>query len=198
MKSLPPWLIVVIGGLVAGGFATMGYACLTLGVSALDGITAGTGLLTLGALLAYVYYTYWLDAEAWMPSASHALQQIPELPSHILFIATNSCKRALRCWCKLNATVLGQKVELGGFYSAQSPMDLQPFGSIKGHFSIKDVLAKANQRVEGMRTSRGGNDRLRLDIEFWYHPINLESWTVHNPRERHYFEFSIDKMVVDV
>jgi len=105
-------------------------------------------VLTLAAVLVYVYYTYLLAKDAWTLSASFALKAYPADPYHFAFLIQNHSKVSLNCWCNLNATVYGQAVSLGGFYSGQSSFDLQSFGGGNGHFDTRDILAKANRNLQ--------------------------------------------------
>lgn len=185
--------VIVVSGFVGLGFRLYGK-CQILG-----DIASFALILTLAVLLAYAYYTYLLARDTWTPSASFVLQALPNDPYHFGFYIQNYSKVSLNCWCNLNATVYGQAVSLGGFYSGQSSFDLQPFGSVRGHFDIRKILAKANRNLQEMKQSAASSDpkeQLYLNIEFWYNRICEKSVT-RNPRQPHYFDFARDVIVAD-
>ena len=156
-------------------------------------------LLTLIAVIIYVYYTYILAKDTWTPSASFLLKPYPQAPYHFLFLIQNHSKLPLNCCCKLNARVMGQQVELGKFYSGESSFDLQPFGAAHGHFDIKDIINKANKTLAEMKKlalTCDIKEPLYLDIEFWYNPIGTKKVT-QNPKQPHYFDFKRDILVMD-
>jgi len=156
-------------------------------------------ILTLVAVLLYVYYTYLLAREAWVPSASFALVPYPNTPYHFAFILQNHSKVSLQCWCKLNATVYGQNVSSSGFYGGQHSFDLQPFGGGNGHFDVQDLLRSAGYNLQQIKQAASSNNtksQLYLNIEFWYNPVGSKVKTT-NPRQPHYFDFINDIMVAD-
>jgi hypothetical protein len=67
-------------------------------------------ILTLAAVLVYVYYTYLLAKDAWTPSASFVLEAYADDPYHFAFLIWNHSKVSLNYWCNLNATIYGQAV----------------------------------------------------------------------------------------
>ncbi len=207
--GIPIWLLVLILLFVIGGM--WGFVSALGGPSGLVAVITAPGsnilqhvanlaiVLTLAAVLVYVYYTYLLAKEAWTPSAAFALQRYPDEPYHFALILSNHSKLSLHCWCRLNAKVYGQLVSLGGFYDAEHSFDVQPFGAAMGHFKIADLLAKANRTIEAMRQetpTSGMKDRLYLNIDFWYTPVGSKKET-RNPRQPHYFDFNRDVMVAD-
>ena len=196
--KLPSWLWIPICAVILLG--CVGFGLGRFGDPQLLGDIANFALiLTLAALLVYVYYTYLLAKDAWTPSASFALQAFQSDPYQFHFLIRNHSKVSLNCWCNLNATVDGKAVSLGGFYSGESSFDLQPFGGASGHFSIKDILAKAGTGVGHMKVGYfSGNPRsqLRLDIEFWYNPVGSKT-IVRNPRQPHFFHFGKKQMIAD-
>lgn len=196
--KLPKWLwglifLLVILALV-GLAVRLFFECQILGDIANFAL-----VLTLAAVLVYVYYTYLLAKDVWTPSASFALKPYSNDPYHFAFLIQNHSKVSLKCWCNLNATVDGQSVSLGGFYSGQSSFDLQPFGGGNGHFDIQDILAKANRNLQEMKQMAGSNnpkEQLYLNIEFWYSPIGADI-VIRNPRQPHYFDFTRGVIVAD-
>lgn len=156
-------------------------------------------VLTLVAVLFYVYYTYMLAKEAWTISASFALVPIPNNPYHFIFLISNHSKHSLHCWCKLNPTVYGQPVILDKFYGGESSFDVQPFVVANGHFDIKNILAAVNRTIEEMRqkaVSANPKEQLYMNIEFWYSPIGTNI-VIRNPRQPHYFNFVKEQLVAD-
>lgn len=196
--KLPKWLRTIIFGLVISGFVGLGFEFFSK-YQILNKIASLALVLTLAAILVYVYYTYLIAKDAWTPSASFALKAYPNDPYSFAFILQNHSKVSLNCWCNLNATVYGQTVSLDGFYSSQSSYDLQPFGCAIGHFGIRDILARANRDLNRMKQIAKPSDtkkQLYLNIDFWYNPVDVDLAT-HNPRQPHYFDFARDKLVAD-
>lgn len=196
--NLPKWLLIIIFVLVILGLAGL---CLRIfsECQILGDIANFALILTFAAVLVYVYCTYLLAKDAWTPSASFALKAYPNDPYHFAFLIQNHSKISLNCWCNLNATIYGQTVSLGGFYSGQSSFDLQPFGSGNGHFDIRDILVKANCNLQDMKQSAEPSNlkkQLYLNIEFWYSPIGVYKVT-RNPFQPHYFDFTRDVIVAD-
>ena len=195
----PKWLLILIFALVILAFVGAGFTLFS-GHRPLGEIANFALVLTLGAILAYVYYTYLLAKDAWTPSASFALKAYPNDPYHFSFQIQNHSKVSLNCWCNLNATVYGQSISLGGFYSGQSSFDLQPFGGGNGHFDIRDILVTANRTLDDMKQGAGADDpkkQLYLNIECWFNPVGRKSSMTRNPRQPHYFDFKRDIMVTD-
>lgn len=158
-------------------------------------------ILTLATIIAYVYYTYLLAKEAWTTSASFGLLRWEKDPYLIIFILQNHSKFSLRCWCKLNASVCGQPVSLGGFYSGESSFDLQPFSVSNGNFKIREIVALAVRTVEELENKASDENirqQLYLDIEFWYYPVGREKDKVENPKQPHYFDFRNKIFIADV
>lgn len=196
--KFPKWLWTLIFTLVILGFVGLGLR-LFGGCQLLGDIANFSLVLTLAAILVYVYYTYMLAKDAWTPSASFELIPLSNDSYHLIFLIRNHSKISLRCWGNLNATVYGNPVFLGGFYSGQSSFDLQPFGSGRGHFDIRDILSRANHTLEEMRERAGSDnprEQLYLNIEFWYSPIGTDM-VIRNPRQPHYIDFARDIIVVD-
>lgn len=133
------------------------------------------------------------------PSASFALKADPNDPYHFSFLIQNHSEVSLNCWCNLNATVYGQAISLGGFYSGQSSFDLQPFSVGTGHFNIRDILRQANRTPEELKqrvASSNPKEQLYLNIELWYNPLG-ENLVIRNPRQPHYFDFAHDVLLAD-
>lgn len=187
--------VFVLIGLALGGLALE----LLYGFQILNKIADFSLILTLAAVLLYVYYTYLIAREAWVPSASFVLKPYPNKPYHFAFIIKNYSKVSLQCWCKLNVTVNGQGVPSSGFYGGEHSFDFQPFGGGNGHFDIQDLLKPAGYNVQQMKQAASPNnvkDQLYLNIEFWYNPVGSKLKT-ENPRQPHYFDFTNDVMVAD-
>ncbi len=197
--KLPWWLKILILALamlaLVGGVFT-----LFSGYRPLGEIANFALVLTLGAILLYVYYTYLLAKDAWTPSASFALEPYPKDPLHFAFVIQNHSKVSLNCWCNLNATVYGRSISLGGFYSGDSSFDVQPFGRAMGHFHLGDILDRAGRTLVEMRESAQSSDpkqQLYLNIDFWFNPVSSKSSITRNPRQPHYFDFTRGIMVAD-
>lgn len=156
-------------------------------------------IITLAALSLYVYYTYLIAKEAWIPSASFALVPYPNMPYHFAFVLRNHSKKSLQCWCKLNVKIYGKSIPSSGFYGGQHSFDLQPFGGGNGHFDIQNLLSPAGYNIQQMKQAANSNNtktQLYLNIEFWYNPVGSKLKT-ENSRQPHYFDFINDVMVAD-
>lgn len=158
-------------------------------------------LLTLAILIIYTYSTYSLAQEAWTPSASCGLRRFDEENPYLFrFVLTNHCKFSIQCRCRLNASVYGNPLSIGGFYSGQTSIDLQPFGTAAcAVIDIHDWVAIANQTVEELeRTANDENHKTQLhfDIEFWYNVAGSTD-SVENPRQPLFFDFRRRIMVAD-
>jgi len=197
--KVPAWLSVLLALLALCG---VGAFCLKLftGCTLLGDVANLALVLTLAALLVYVYCTYMLAVEAWTISASFELVQLKPDPYRFAFILRNHSKHSLKCWCNLNTTTHGKSVSLGGFYAGESSFDLQPFAAANGWFDIRQILAKANSTVEEMREKSGScnpKEQLYFDIEFWYSPTGRKEVIVRNPRQPHYYNFQKGLLIAD-
>jgi len=196
--KIPKWLWWIISVLLLCGI--LGLIVNNISENqVLKGLGDFALILTLIAVIIYVYFTYMLAKDTWLPSASFLLKPYPNDPYHFAFFVQNHSKVSLNCWCNLNATVYGQSVTLGNFYSGESSFDLQPFGAAHGHFDIKDLLVKAGKTLEEIKKlapSSNVKEQLYLNIDFWYSPIGSKEIT-HNPFQPHYFDFNRDIMVMD-
>ena len=197
--KLPFWLKALVAFLALVGF--IGFVGAVCNQSNFLKSVADLALvLTLAALIVYSYYTYLIAKEAWTPSASFALVQVPGNPYHFLFLIQNHSKASLRCWCRLNPSVYGQQVKLSDFYGGETSFDVQPFGVANGHFDVvTDILAKVGRTPDEMKQKLAATDikrQLYLDIEFWYQPY-VSSQTYRNVRQPHYFDFGSDALVAN-
>lgn len=188
-----------MGALVFTGI--YGFLSVILGCSSLLGQIADLALvLTLAALVVYCYYTYLIAKDASTPSAAFSLVKLQDSPYHFAFLIHNHSKLSLRCWCRLNPTVYGQQVMLGGFYGGETSFDIQPYGTVNGHFNLAmDILSKVGRTPDEMKEKATRSDvkqQLYLDIEFWYQPYG-SSHIVRNPKQPHYFDFARDVLVTD-
>ncbi|MCJ7458378.1 MAG: hypothetical protein MUP17_05245 [candidate division Zixibacteria bacterium] len=158
-------------------------------------------VLTLAALLAYVYFTYLLAKDAWTLSSSFILEPLPNDPYHYLFIISNPSKHTIDCWCNLHAHVLEKPVALSGFYNGEWPFTVQPMSGARGHFDIRGILEKAGcvlEDIEEMENGTPTEKLLTLDIEFWYHPSANKNLIQRPPQQHYYFDFSRKIMVLAV
>jgi hypothetical protein len=197
--KVPKLLLALIVLLILSGAVSFCLKILT-GCGLIADIANLALVLTLAALLVYVYCTYMIAVEAWTISASFALLQLEPDPYHFAFILQNHSKHSLRCWCKLNATVYGTPISLDRFYGGESFCDLQPFGVGSGHFDVRQILGKANRSVDEMKRkfdSANPKEQLYLNIEFWYSPIGRDDEVKKNPPQPHYFNFQKDRLVAD-
>ena len=156
-------------------------------------------VITLVAVVFYVYYTYLLAKETWTPSASFQFKQKRTDVFHFDFSIKSYSKSSLECWCNLNATVNGKPVSLTGFYANQSPVLLQPFGEFDGHFDIRPLLAQVNYTINQMKKEYEENNKkgqLYFDIEFYYSPIGQKK-KVHNPTQPYFFDFDRLMLIKD-
>lgn len=156
-------------------------------------------ILTLAILIIYTYFTYSIAKEAWTPSASFALEQTRDDLYHFRFILKNHSKVPLECWCKLNASIYGKSVSIGGFYNGESSFDLQPFAQSSGYFGLSKIIKKANLNIEDLEKKANDENykkQLYLDIEFWYNPKGSGN-VIENPKQPHFFDFRRKIMVAD-
>jgi hypothetical protein len=196
--KLPRWLKTLIVVITVAGVAGFVLSVCCQNSKFPKAIADLALVLTLIAVIIYVYYTYVLAKEAWTPSASISFQRTEQDPLHFLVFITNSSKVSLHCWCNLNAKVNGQAVSLGGFYWGQSSFDVQPYSIVQGHFSVRDILARANRTVEQMiqNAQPGDKSLLYLDVSFWYCPFGSRD-EIHNPKQPHYFDFERQILIAD-
>lgn len=197
--KVPLWLTSLVTLLVLLG--ALSFICaLRAQSNLLDHVADFALVLTLAALIIYSYYTYLIAKDAWTPSASFAIVQVPGSHHHFLFLIQNHSKMSLRCWCRLNPSVYGQQVELDAFYGGQTSFDVQPFGTAQGHFDLAtDILTKVGRTPQEMRQKVAPADikrQLYLDIEFWYQPYG-SSQVYKNVKQPHYFDFSSELLVAD-
>ena len=192
------WAVIII--LFISSFVGLGFRI--FGRYQILGDIANFSLvLTLVAVLFYVYYTYMLAKEAWTPSASFTLKPYPKDKYHFAFFIQNHSKVSLNCWCKLNPTVNGKAISLKGFYGGESSFDVQPLVVVMGHFHIKDdILSQAGYDLKSIKQETNDSNikkQLYLKIDFWYNPAGKEKETYKNSRQPHYFDFNSDSLVAD-
>ena len=205
--KIPKWLLIIIIILLLIGFAGLIIPnlsflneCTITEILNSEGVASFSLILTLVAILFYVYFTYMLAKDTWTPSASFALEVDPKDPYHFTFYLRNHSKISISCWCNLNAIVEGKPISLGGFYGGESPFELQPFSIGRGHFFIKDILTKENcnlQSIKKRTNSSNIKEQLYLKIDFWYTQIGANK-KIHNPIQPYYFDFKKDVIVLDV
>ena len=201
--NIPKWfwiIIVILLLLGIGGFA-FSFTELSSRFEILEKVGNLSLVLTLVAVLFYVYYTYKLAKEAWTPSASFILKPFPNNKYHFAFLIQNHSKIPLNCWCKLNATVNGKTISLEGFYGGQSSFDVQPLTTVMGHFNIEDNILKPGgydlQSIKHDTDKKNFKNQLYLDIDFWYNPIGKTKEIHRNPKQPHYFDFKSDLLIAD-
>jgi hypothetical protein len=157
-------------------------------------------ILTFIIIFFYTYFTYVLAKEPMLPVASFMLKAYPDNPYEIAFIMQNYSKVPINCWTNLNATIDGQGVSLGGFYSGESSFYIQPFGTGTGHFNIIKMLEKVGRSLDQMKTEapfkENQKEQLYLKIDFWYSRVGKKDYT-HSPPQPHYFDFLKGIMVTD-
>ena len=203
----PLWLKAIIVLLVMT--ACLGLLLRLLANCELLGDFANFALiLTLAAVTIYAYYMYRQTKEIikqteaiWQISASYELKQPPENPYVILFLIHNSSRYPLECWCRLKVTVLGRPSSLGGFYDSEWSFPVQSFQTGMGHFTVDQIVEKAGLTLNDVLDNWNKNRRketLYLNIEFWYYPAGKEELKQEAPRYKFYFDFSRQKIVLDV
>lgn len=200
--SIPNWLRILLGILVFLAFVMLIVPFLPPSYyAAKDALTGFAAMLTLAALLAYVYFTFVLAQTATLPSASIVLQQAKDNPYRINATLVHTSKLSLECWCNVNATVNGQSVKVSGFYGGQTPWPIAPLQQGNGYLMITDgILSKIGLTPEQMkknRTDANYNNQLRLNVEFWYFVTGSRS-QFHNSPSQFYFDFGTDSFVLDV
>lgn len=195
MKT-PMLLKAVIGLLVFAAFASLIVPIFSAQLNA--GLTTFAAILTLAAVLAYVYYTFKLAQFNYLPSASLRLvQYVP--PDTIITRNKNYCRFSLECWGNINATVYDKPVPIPGFYGGESPWKLQPFDEHQGVFEISPILAKEGHTMQDMEKSAGQNNykrQLRFEIDFCYvvPETGIRSSNIKIP---YYFDFRSKRLVID-
>ncbi len=148
------------------------------------------GIATLIVLIFYAYDTHLIAIESWIPSAAFSLDR-GEDGVGVHFHIVNHSKKALRCWCNLHITINGKPAELGGFYSGESHVDLQPLGGFRGVFFVHKILEKAGldmPPIYEQHKSEYGSGYLRLDVEFSYSEWGKEERII-SPVEPYYYDF---------
>ena len=125
---LPWWLQLAVGVLVVSAAGTFYLEFSTEHV--LRNLADAAMILTLAAILVYVYYNGLLARVAWEPSASYHLQPVDGDAHALRFAIQNHSKVGLRCRCKITATVFSQPVVVHGFYSGTQPWEIQPFRNV--------------------------------------------------------------------
>jgi len=196
--NIPRWLWIIIISLVIIGvfgviFNNINTNCQ---IRELDYLAL---ILTLIAIIVYVYYTYLIAKDAWTPCASFVLQQKEDDKYHLYFLIQNHSEFSLNCWCKLNAKIYEQSVEIGGFYSGKSSFDIQPYGHAQGHFDLRTLIEKSNKTLDELKSSASptnNRQQLHFNIEFWYNPIGSKKITC-NVRQPYFFDFTNDSLSVD-
>ena len=156
-------------------------------------------VITLIALIFYVYYTYLLAAEIWTPSASFQfIQQKSDVFTFNFSIKSHS-KFSLECWCNLNVTVNGNPVAATGFFASLSPVRIQPYGQLDAYFNIRSILKQVDYTIDKMKEEYDDNNikgQLYFDIEFWYTPSGRHK-KVQNPKQPYYFDFKNHVLITD-
>lgn len=195
MKT-PMLLIAVIAFLVFLAFATLIGSISSAYLNA--GLTTFATILTLAAIIAYVYYTYKLAEFNYLPSASFRLvKYVP--PDTIITLNKNYCRFSLECWGNIHATVYDKPVPIPGFYGGESPWKLQPFDEDQGVFKISPILAKEGHTMEDMAKSTGDDNykrQLRFEVDFCYvvPETGIRSSNIKIP---YYFDFRTMSLVID-
>jgi hypothetical protein len=157
-------------------------------------------IITLVVVSIYVYYTYMLAKDSWRSIASFSLSKDKNDGYTIIFSLKNYSKNSIECWCNLNATVNGEKVDMGGYYSGQHSWKLQPFSGGSGNFKIQDILEKAGFSIDFMeQNTKKANikERLYLKIDFWYNTIGINE-KINNPVQSYYYDFYTKEIILDV
>jgi len=161
-------------------------------------------IITLLVVILYTHFTALYARASAYPSVSFEMRR-PK-PGHFQFWIVNHSNVPVSCWCKLNPTYekrhlrFGGRDSWGGFYEGGSSFTVLPHQTVHGacfdlsvFFMGKDSEAW-NDIVE--RRESGGFPRLRFGIQFWYeaHELGFRSSMVEH---RYYYDFGIDKMVLD-
>jgi hypothetical protein len=158
-------------------------------------------VITLAVLIVYAYHTSLLAKEAWSPSASISIAPIQEQPYSFVFTVQNHRRIAVRCWCNLNAKVLGQEAQLPGFYGEHTSVDLQPYGSASGVLHINQLLQQVGKTIEDMKQlaatgEHNEKELLYMNISFSYEVCSTGEIVV-NPNLPHYFDFNRSLLIFD-
>lgn len=170
--ATPRWLKMVLILLVILAFVTLGVPFLPAAYSSFrDALTGFATVLTLAALLAYVYFTYVLAEIASTPSATLNLFSLQDNPNLVVSNLVNHSKVSLECWCNINATIYGKTLDETGFYGGKSPWLIQPLDSWHGNFPITDILKQVGQTTQALEknaTDENYRTQLRFKVDFWY------------------------------
>ena len=206
-KMMLPKIIAIPATILAVWALIAGYCAFINQQRILSGINASVSVLTLAALWVYVYYTYRIARDPWIPCASSKLERDIAFASEsgaLKLTVTNHSKSSLRCRCILNATVLGQKVSLDEFLDGEVTMDLQPYGTLERNFRVEDILCRINMNSSDMMvvSGKGANadpkEKLRMDIILRYHlvgEISAPRNVRHNPKQVYYYDFVTNRLV---
>lgn len=158
--------------------------------------------LTLIAVSIYTYYNYLHVRDIYTPVGTFYMRQADDDRYHILTFFSNQSRQSIRMWAELKATVYGQVVNIGGFYSTAHPWELLPFTQGQGHFGIPEILQKVSYTVE--RLKQTANERphevkhqLRFTARIWYQGLKTPL-EIHCPIQNYYFDFTRDVLVLDV
>lgn len=194
-KFLPVAVLILVLGLV--GASAYWYEHNRLGKA----VEVVVLTLTLVAVAFYVYLTYILALASWIPVGTFHMKQVEKDPYHILTFPGNPTKQQnIKMWVKLNATIYGQPVELGGFYSAESPWYLQPLSQGQGHFRIETLLEKVGQTIAAMENSAtptNVREQLRFSVNIRFEGVESQIQREY-PVQNYYFDFSAKVLVLDV
>jgi hypothetical protein len=194
-------IIIIIIFLTTIAAFIMDYPIVSNNVRKLTIVYECAAILTLVALIFYVYYTYLLARFQTVPSASFELiQPKPQAdPYHFGFIMVNYGKYPLECRCDLNATTNGVPLKYEGFYSGNGSRPLKPRDARMGHFRINDLLMNTKYTIESLK-SEANNENFKqlfhLNIKFWYYPL-IDKSNVTTISDSYYFDFRDDMLKLD-
>jgi hypothetical protein len=194
------WLFIGVISLAAAAAVCLAGVGHTTAVSAIGSIAL---ILTLLVVVLYTHYTYIYSKAAAYPSVSFEMQS-PDI-GYFQFWIQNYSNVPVSCWCKLNPSYEGRELRFGGpdvessFYDGGSAFDVLPYQTVHGAcFDLHVFFVGKNSEVwnEIMRLKKNGFPKMYFDISFWYVAQELD-FKSPEIKHRYYYDFGIDKMVLD-
>ena len=161
-------------------------------------------ILTLLALVRYAYDTYRVSELGAMPTASLVFIQASREQTPLLLnsLPRNHSRIPIECWCNVHAKILGDEVDLDGFYGGKQPWNLQPYQEPRGVLNLADLLRSREITMNVLRDAWNVANSfevqcsvLRLDVEFWYRTLNGR-FQSRRFREGYYFDFDKNALVL--
>lgn len=185
---------------IAGIF--LKYICT---INILDELGAFALVVTLSAVLVYMYDTHRIAEWTCAPTASLHLYQPDRRNAPLLVhsLPANLSRVPLALWCRLHILLDGIVVDYGGFYSEKQAWFLQPGARPHGIVNLQRVIDLSGRTFDELKaeTSRSGDepnkDLLVLTVEYRYESLN-KGFQSGSFCEGYYFDFRTGALVLDV